>query len=110
VVVVRVTRIQSYKDRATGKLGKQIEFSEIRSTPSVTIGGGEETRIIKQVLDQMSVMGFPIPISSEIKTPKMVLFLTQEEEELFGVEINVNRVYELVFKNKSIIFKELKEY
>lgn len=109
MVLVRVHRVTSIRDPDTGRYGKVVELVEERriQAPAVRIAGiPEESMLfhsmIQDLLSYLQSMGLMAPGSLK---PKMTLFLTEEEYEMLGVKLDVNEVYELEFKNGSIIFR-----
>ncbi len=109
MVLVRVHRVSSIKDPETGRYGKMIELvEETRIQPAVKLAGVPQESIMIQSMIQdltryLQSMGFTM---GSLMKPKMTLFLTEEEYEMLGVKLEVNEVYELEFKNGSIIFKK----
>jgi len=109
MVLVRVHRVSSIKDPETGRYGKMIELvEETRMQPAVKLAGVPQESIMIQSMIQdltryLQSMGFTM---GSLMKPKMTLFLTEEEYEMLGVKLEVNEVYELEFKNGSIIFKK----
>ena len=81
---------------------------ETRIQPAVKLAGVPQESIMIQSMIQdltryLQSMGFTM---GSLMKPKMTLFLTEEEYEMLGVKLEVNEVYELEFKNGSIIFKK----
>jgi len=109
MVLVRVHRVSSIKDPETGRYGKMIELvEETRVQPAAKLMGVPQESIMIQSMIQdltryLQSMGFTM---GSLMKPKMTLFLTEEEYEMLGVKLEVNEVYELEFKNGSIIFKK----
>jgi len=110
MVLVRVHRVSSIKDPETGRYGKVVELVEERrmQPQPVKISAPQESMFIHSMLQDLTSylrsLGFTT-VGAPLK-PKMTLFLTEEEYELLGVKLDVNEVYELEFKNGSIIFKK----
>jgi hypothetical protein len=105
--IVIVTRIESYTEPGTGKRGKKIEFVNIRQ-PNVKPVSEEtpEIRMVRDMLMQLKTMGFPF-IQNSIKIPKIILYLSREEEDALNIDFKVNHVYKLVFENASIRFVDV---
>jgi hypothetical protein len=40
-------------------------------------------------------------------TPKIILFLTEQEYDNFGVTFDVNQVYEVALENQTIRFRKV---
>ena len=47
-----------------------------------------------------------VKMQTEITFPKIILFLTEAEYEMLGIDFDVNQVYEVELKNQSITFKK----
>ena len=59
--------------------------------------------------DVMKVIQQQLPfvkVQSEIAFPKIILFLTEAEYEMLGIDFDVNQVYEVELKNQSITFRK----
>ena len=115
MVLVRVHRVSSIRDPETGRFGKVIELVEEKRTEveaTRMIGVPEESimvhRMVQDLLHQLQSIGF-FPGYRGFAKPKMTLFLTEEEYELLGVKLDVNEVYELEFKDGSIVFRRAYE-
>jgi len=107
MVRVIVQRIESIRDPA-GNLGKRIELVEEDVVPSFAIRPpSEEARIVQDVVkafqQQIPMMG----VRAQFSTPKIILFLTEQEYEELGVRFDVNQVYEVELSNQSIKFRKV---
>ncbi len=101
---VLVQRIESIKD-PSGNLGKRVELVEEEIMPSYAIRPPtEEARIIQDVFkalqQQMPIIGAQARFSS----PKIILFLTEQEYEALGVRFDVNQVYDVNLAEGTIKF------
>ncbi len=106
MVRVRVQRIESIRD-PEGNLGKRIELVEERPIARFAIRPAtEEGRMVQDVVQalqqQLPVMGAP----GNIAFPKIVLFLTEQECDEFGITFDVNQIYEVELINQIIKFKK----
>jgi hypothetical protein len=106
MVRVRVQRIESIRD-AEGNLGKRIELVEERQIASFALRPAtEEGRMVQDMVQalqqQLPVMGAP----GNIAFPKIVLFLTEQECDEFGITFDVNQIYEVELINQIIKFKK----
>ncbi|MBS7656685.1 MAG: arcadin 1 [Candidatus Bathyarchaeia archaeon] len=104
---VLVQRIESIKD-PSGNLGKRVELVEEEIMPSYAIRPPtEEARIIQDVFkalqQQMPILGAQARFSS----PKIILFLTEQEYEALGVRFDVNQVYDVDLAEGTIKFRKV---
>ncbi len=98
MVLVKVSRITGMNDPITGTPGRLIEFTEYSTIPFP----GDE--ITKSFLSQLQAI-FPIQSVKELWTPKLVLFLKENEYLQLGIQFEVNDIYEVTFEKGSIVFK-----
>ncbi len=106
MVMVRVKRIESIRD-PEGNLGKRIELIEERSIPRFAIQpASEEAKVVQDVMKVLQQQLPFVKMQTEIAFPKIILFLTEAEYEMLGIDFDVNQVYEVELKNQSIIFKK----
>lgn len=98
MVLVKVSRITGITDPVTGNAGRQIEFTEYSSPP---VPGDDMTRTMMYQLQSM----LPVQLIKDIWTPKMVLFLKENEYLQLGMPFEVNDIYEVIFENGNISFK-----
>jgi len=102
---VRVNRISSITDPETGQPGKQIELVEVRPRSQFGIYGREdETRLIKSIISQFQSMGL-FPVTPQLASPKLILFLTETEYDMLGIRFEVNEIYDLYLKDGTISLK-----
>jgi hypothetical protein len=104
---VTVQRIESIKDPA-GNLGKRVELVEEELMPSYAIRPPtEEARVVQDVFkalqQQMPILGAQAKFSS----PKIILFLTEQEYELLGIKFDVNQVYDVELADGNIKFQKV---
>lgn len=106
MVRVKIVEIKSTRDPASRLEGKQVVFAEVREKPKVQIlGETEEARIVDSLVQQLRRMGLPMRTRAELRIPKMVLFLTEGESEEIGIPLEVNKTYELAFREGKIELK-----
>jgi hypothetical protein len=48
-----------------------------------------------------------LPQRTQMATPKIILFLTEQEYDNFGVTFDVNQVYEVALENQTIRFRKV---
>lgn len=103
---VRVHKIESIRD-LDGNLGKRIELIEERQIPRFVVRPKtEEAKVVQDVLQAMQQQ-LPIPLArKQFATPKIILFLTEQEYESMGINFDVNQVYEITLENQTIKFKK----
>ncbi len=104
---VIVQRIESIKD-PSGNLGKRLELVEEEVMPSFAIRPPtEEARIVQDVFralqQQIPILGTQTKFSS----PKIILFLTEQEYEALGVKFDVNQVYEVDLAEATLRFRKV---
>ncbi|MBS7615310.1 arcadin 1 [Candidatus Bathyarchaeota archaeon] len=104
---VLVQRIESIKD-PSGNLGKRVELVEEEIMPSYAIRPPtEEARIVQDVFkalqQQMPILGAQARFSS----PKIILFLTEQEYEALGVRFDVNQVYDVDLAEGTLKFRRV---
>lgn len=99
------------RDPETGRRGKIIELVEEKrlardiKAHSLTEDSIMLHRMILDAMTQLQNLGV-LPFMGENIKPKMTLFLSEEEYDLLGVKLEVNDVYDLEFRDGSIIFKK----
>jgi hypothetical protein len=103
---VRVHKIESIRD-LDGNLGKRIELIEERQIPRFVVRPKtEEAKVVQGVLQAMQQQ-LPIPLArKQFATPKIILFLTEQEYESMGINFDVNQVYEITLENQAIKFRK----
>jgi hypothetical protein len=105
-VRVRVQRIESIRD-PDGNLGKRIELIEERVVPKFVVQPSTEEGKMIQGMVQALQQQLPImPQHSQLFLPKIILFLTEEEYEVLGIDFDVNQTYEIELSGKAIKFRK----
>ncbi len=104
---VRVQRIESTKD-PSGGLGKRVELvEEDVISPFAIRPPTEEARMVQDLVrtlqQQMPMLG----LRTQSSSPKIILFLTEEEYEELGVRFDVNQVYEVELREQSVRFRKV---
>jgi hypothetical protein len=104
---VTVQRIESIKDPA-GNLGKRVELVEENVVPSFAIRPpSEEARIMQDVFKAIQQQ---IPVfggKAQINSPKIILFLTEQEYEALDVKFDVNQVYDIELSKQALKFRKV---
>jgi hypothetical protein len=101
---VRVNKIESIRD-VDGNLGKRIELIEDRQIPQMVIR--PQTEEAKMVQDVLQTLQQQMPMLSgrvDLTVPKIILFLTEQECEMLGIDFDVNQIYDIRLENQSIRF------
>jgi len=107
VMRVRVQRIESLKDSA-GRLGKRVELIEEDVVPRFAIRPPtEEARLVQDVMRSLQQQMPMLGVRTQFGSPKMILFLTEQEYEELGVRFDVNQVYEIELNKQSIRFRKV---
>ncbi len=103
---VRVHKIESIRD-LDGNLGKRVELVEERSIPRFVVRPKtEEAKVVHDVLQAVQQQLPIIPARKHLVTPKIILFLTEQEYESLGINFDVNQAYEITLENQTIKFKK----
>jgi len=113
LVLLRVARVESF-ETLEGELGRRIELVEEKPT-SVPVSPAkpqpEEVRLaheLAQTMFQAMQMHLPMfRVGRKLRSPKIILFLTEAECEELGLEFNVNQVYDVKFSNGTIRFRRV---
>jgi len=104
---VRVNKIESIRD-VDGNLGKRIELIEDRRVPQMVIRPQtEEAKVVQDVLQTLQQQ---MPMFSgrvDLTIPKIILFLTEQEYEVLGINFDVNQTYEIGLENQSVKFTKV---
>jgi len=103
---VRVHKIESIRD-LDGNLGKRIELIEERPIPRFIVRPKtEEAKVVQDVLQAVQQQLPIIPARKQFASPKIILFLTEQEYERLGINFDVNQTYEIILENEAIKFKK----
>ncbi len=103
---VRVNKIESTRD-LDGNLGKRIELLEEREVnPYVLRPPTDEGKMAQDIMQALQQQMPFLPQRSQMAIPKIILFLTEQEYDSFGITFDVNQVYELELQGQAIKFKK----
>jgi len=103
---VRVHKIESIRD-LDGNLGKRIELIEERPIPRFIVRPKtEEAKVVQDVLQAVQQQLPIIPARKQFASPKIILFLTEQEYERLGINFDVNQTYEIILENEAIKFRK----
>ena len=103
---VRVHKIESIRD-IDGNLGKRIELIEERPIPRFIVRPKtEEAKVVQDVLQAVQQQLPIIPARKQFASPKIILFLTEQEYERLGINFDVNQTYEIILENEAIKFRK----
>ena len=104
---VRVHKIESTRD-LDGNLGKRIELLEEREiSPYVVRPQSDEGKLAQDVMQALQQQMPFLPQRSQMATPKIILFLTEQEYDSLAIDFDVNQAYEVFLENQTITFKKL---
>lgn len=104
--MVRVHRIESIRD-IDGNLGKRVELIEERQVPHFPVRPQtEEAKVVQDVLQAVQQQLPIIPAKKRFATPKIILFLTEQEYESLGINFDVNQVYEITLEDQTVKFRK----
>lgn len=103
---VRVHKIESIRD-IDGNLGKRIELIQERDIPPFPLRPKtEEAKVMQDVLQAVQQQLPIISTKTRFASPKIILFLTEQEYENLGISFDVNQVYEVMLENQTVKFKK----
>ena len=106
---VRVNKIESTRD-LDGNLGKRIELIEEREVLGsnfVMRPQTDEAKMVQDVLQALQQQMPMFPQKQQMGTPKILLFLTEQEYDNLGITFDVNQVYEVTLANQGIKFTKV---
>ncbi len=104
---VRVNKIESNRD-LDGNLGKRIELVEEREVSHFVVRPqSDEAKMAQDILQAMQQQMPFLPQRTQLSTPKILLFLTEQEYDDLGIGFDVNQVYEVLLENQSVRFKKV---
>lgn len=104
---VRVNKIESTRD-LDGNLGKRIELLEEREiNPYVLRPQSDEAKMAQEVMQALQTQMPFLPQRTQMATPKIILFLTENEYDSLGIVFDVNQVYEVALENQGIRFRRV---
>ena len=104
---VRVNKIESTRD-VDGNLGKRIELLEEREVnPYIVRPQTDEAKMAQDIMQALQTQMPFLPQRTQMATPKIILFLTEQEYDSFGITFDVNQVYEVVLENQAIRFRKI---
>jgi Arcadin 1 len=104
---VRVNKIESNRD-VDGNLGKRIELLEEREVnPYIVRPQSDEAKMAQDIMQALQTQMPFLPQRTQMATPKIILFLTEQENDNLGITFDVNQVYEVALENQAIRFKKV---
>ena len=104
---VRVNKIESTRD-LDGNLGKRIELLEEREVnPYIVRPQSDEAKMAQDIMQALQQQMPFLPQRTQMAIPKIILFLTEQEYDSFGITFDVNQVYEVVLENQAIRFRKV---
>lgn len=106
MIRVRVQRIESIRD-PEGNLGKRIELVEERVIPRFAIQPKtEEAKMVRNMVQALQQQLPMVRTPTQFSFPKIILFLTEQEYELLGIDFDVNQIYELELAGQAVKFRK----
>jgi len=103
---VRVHKIESIRD-LDGNLGKRIELVEERPIPSFIVRPAtEEAKVVQDVLQAVQQQLPIVHTRNKLTSPKIMLFLTEQEYENLSISFDVNQIYEITLRNQTVSFRK----
>ena len=104
---VRVNKIESTRD-LDGNLGKRIELLEEREVnPYIVRPQTDEAKMAQDIMQALQQQMPFLPQKAQLATPKIILFLTEQEYDNLAINFDVNQVYEVVLENQGIRFRKV---
>ncbi len=104
---VRVSKIESNRD-LDGNLGKRIELLEEREVnPYVLRPQSDEAKMAQDIMQALQQQMPFFPQKTQLATPNLILFLSEQEYDSFGITFDVNQVYEVMLENQAIRFRKV---
>jgi hypothetical protein len=105
---VRVNKIESTRD-LDGNLGKRIELLEEQQevNPYVLRPQSDEAKMAQDIMQALQQQMPFLPQRTQLATPKIILFLTEQEYDSLGISFDVNQVYEVILENQAIRFRKV---
>ncbi|MDR2700294.1 MAG: arcadin 1 [Nitrososphaerota archaeon] len=104
---VRVNKIESTRD-IDGNLGKRLELLEEQEVnPYVLRPQTDEAKMAQDIMQALQQQMPFLPQRQQLTTPKIILFLTEQEYDSLGIIFDVNQVYEVVLENQVIRFRKI---
>lgn len=104
---VRVQKIESIRD-PDGNIGKRIELIEDRQMPRFVVRPQtEEAKVVQDVLQALQQQMPMFPGRVDFATPKIILFLTEQEYEALAIDFDVNQIFEIKLEDQSLRFTKV---
>jgi hypothetical protein len=104
---VRVNKIESTRD-LDGNLGKRIELLEEREVnPYIVRPQSDEAKMAQDIMQALQTQMPFLPQRQQMATPKIILFLTENEYDSLSIIFDVNQIYEVVLENQAVKFKRI---
>ncbi len=104
---VRVNKIESTRD-LDGNLGKRIELVEEREvSPFVVRPQTDDAKMVQDIMQALQQQMPFLPQRTQLTTPKILLFLTEQEYDNLGIDFDVNQVFEVALENQTVKFRKV---
>lgn len=108
---VRVNKIESTRD-LDGNLGKRIELLEEREiNPYVVRPQSDEAKMAQDIMQALQTQMPFLPQRTQMATPKIILFLTEQEYDQFGITFTMLiRFTRLPLKTKRFVLGKSEKF
>jgi len=107
---VRVNKIESNRD-LDGNLGKRIELLEERElNPYVLRPQSDEAKMAQDIMQALQQQMPFLPQKTQLATPKIILFLTEQEYDSLGISFDVNKSMKWHCKTKRLALGRFKNF
>jgi hypothetical protein len=104
---VRVNKIESIRDM-DGNLGKRIELVEEREISNYVMRPQtDEAKMVQDVMQALQQQMPMMPQRNQMAVPKIILFLTESEYDMLGINFDVNQVYQADLGGQGIKFTKV---
>jgi hypothetical protein len=104
---VRVNKMESIRDM-DGNLGKRIELVEEREISNYVMRPQtDEAKMVQDVMQALQQQMPMMPQRNQLAVPKIILFLTETEYDMLGINFDVNQVYQVDLGGQGIKFTKV---
>jgi hypothetical protein len=104
---VRVNKMESIRDM-DGNLGKRIELVEEREINNYIMRPQtDEAKMVQDVMQALQQQMPMMPQRNQLAVPKIILFLTETEYDMLGINFDVNQVYQVDLGGQGIKFTKV---
>jgi hypothetical protein len=91
-----------------GNLGKRIELVEEREISNYVMRPQtDEAKMVQDVMQALQQQMPMMPQRNQLAVPKIILFLTETEYDMLGINFDVNQVYQVDLGGQGIKFTKV---